>query len=85
MRVAHVIIGAVISAAVFIRFTHETAHEAKALSLTNRDELLDVRSHLADEVADRMLLINNDTMARIDDKLDKINERLRLIELRVRD
>ncbi len=77
------IIGLAMTAAVFIRFTAETATEAKALSLRNRDEIIDMKSHLADRVADRMLLINNDMMDRVDEKLEKINEKLNRIERKV--
>jgi hypothetical protein len=77
------IIGLAMTAAVFIRFTAETAKEAKALSLRNRDEIIDLKANLADQVADRMLLINNNTEDRLDAKFEKINDKLNRIERKV--
>lgn len=80
-----VLIGMFLSGAVFVRFTYETAIEAKALSLKNRDELIDIKSSLANDVADRMLIINNQNLNRFDDKLDKIHDRLQRIERKMGD
>jgi hypothetical protein len=78
-----VLVGVFLSGAVFVRFTYETAVEAKALSLKNRDEIISLQSDLADKVADRMIIINNDHMNKVDAKFDKINEKLNRIDRKI--
>jgi len=73
------LIGILITATLFIRATYETATEAKARVIRVEGQM----SNVADKVADRMIIINNENMNRLDTKLDKIHDRLMRIERKV--
>ena len=73
------LIGVFLTATAFIRFTYETATEAKARVIRVEGHMTNV----ADKVADRMIIINNENMHYLDTKLDKIYERLQRIERKV--
>lgn len=73
------LIGMILTGIVFIRFTYETATEAKARVIKVEQQMTDV----ADKVADRMIIINNENMHHLDVKLDRIYDRLQRIENKV--
>jgi cell division septal protein FtsQ len=75
------LIGVILTGAVFIRFTYETATEAKARVIKVEEQMTNV----ADKVADRMIIINNQNMHHLDLKLDRIYDRLQKIERKVGD
>lgn len=76
--------GVFLSATVFVRFIYETATEAKALAVVNRNEILSIKTQVADKVADRIIEQNNLLRNHIDNRFDtfrdSINERLNRIE-----
>lgn len=73
------LIGALLTGAMFIKATYETATEAKARVIRVEGQMTNV----ADKVADRMIIINNENMHYLDGKLDKIYDRLQRIERKV--
>jgi uncharacterized protein YxeA len=73
------LIGVIITAAIFIKATYETATEAKARVIRIEGQM----SEVADKVADRMIIINNQNMYNFEAKLEKIHLKLDRIERKV--
>lgn len=73
-------LGMVMTFAVYIRFTHETANEAKACCIENTKVINGIEARISDKVYDRVGERDHQMRLYLDLKFGDINKRLSSIE-----